>query len=227
MSTTDKSSSAFEAERQAMVEQQLRARGIHDEHVLEAMATVPRHDFVPPERVRLAYADRALPIGEWETISQPYIVAVMTQAADVRAGDRVLEIGTGVGYQAAILAYLGAQVYTVERNPELAEEAAERLERLGYAEVEVITGDGSRGYPACAPYDAILVTAASPRAPQALLDQLVEGGRLVIPVGGRSEQQLKVITKSDGKLTYQTLDNCQFVPLLGQEGWSDGGQVWM
>ena len=217
----------FEAERQAMVEKQLRARGIRDGRVLAAMATVPRHEFVPAEQRRLAYADRALPIGEWETISQPYIVAVMTQAAAVHPGDRMLEIGTGAGYQSAILAHLGAQVYTIERNPELAEEASERLERLGYEDVEVITGDGSRGYPVCAPYDAILVTAASPRAPQALLDQLVEGGRLVIPVGGRTEQQLKVITKSDGNLNCRNLDNCQFVPLLGQEGWSDGGQVWV
>jgi protein-L-isoaspartate(D-aspartate) O-methyltransferase len=218
---------SFEAERQAMVEKQLRSRGIHDERVLEAMATVARHEFVPAAQMRLAYADRALPIGDWETISQPYIVALMTQAADVRPGDRVLEIGTGAGYQAAILAHLGAQVHTVERNPELAEEASERLERLGYNDVEVIIADGSRGYPACAPYDAILVTAASPRAPQALVDQLVEGGSLVIPVGDRHEQELKLIVKADGEISYRTLDSCQFVPLLGKEGWSEGGQAWL
>lgn len=215
----------FEAERQQMVENQLRRRGIHDERVLEAMLAVPRHEFVPEAQRRLAYADRALPIGAWETISQPYIVAVMTQAADVHPGDRVLEIGTGAGYQAAILAYLGAQVFTIERNPELAEEAAERLERLGYDDVEVVTGDGSQGYSACAPYDAILVTAASPRAPQALVDQLAGGGRLVIPVGGRNEQQLEVIVKTDSEISRQTLDSCQFVPLLGKEGWSEAGQV--
>jgi protein-L-isoaspartate(D-aspartate) O-methyltransferase len=215
----------FEAERQAMAEKQLRPRGIHDERVLEAMAAVPRHEFVPEAQRRLAYSDRALPIGDWETISQPYIVAVMTQAADVQPGERVLEIGTGAGYQAAILAHLGAQVYTIERNRELAEEAAERLERLGYDDVEVVTGDGSRGYPACAPYDVILVTAASPRAPQALLDQLAEGGRLVIPVGDRNEQKLELIVKADGVISHQTLDSCQFVPLLGKEGWSEAGQA--
>jgi len=215
----------FEAERRVMVEKQLRRRGIYEERVLEAMATVPRHEFVPEAQRRLAYSDRALPIGVWETISQPYIVAVMSQAADVRPGDRVLEIGTGTGYQAAILALLGAEVVSIERNPELAKEAAERLERLGYDDVEVVTGDGSQGYPACAPYDAILVTAASPRAPQALLDQLAEGGRLVIPVGDRHEQQLELIVKADGEISRRTLDSCQFIPLLGKEGWSESGQV--
>jgi protein-L-isoaspartate(D-aspartate) O-methyltransferase len=226
MNTGDINTAArFEAERQVMVEKQLRPRGIHDERVLEAMASVPRHEFLPEAQMHLSYADRALPIGAWETISQPYIVAVMTQAADVHPGDRVLEIGTGAGYQAAVLAHLGAEVHTIERNPELAEEAAERLERLGYDDVEVVTGDGSRGYPACAPYDAILVTAASPRAPQALVDQLAEGGRLVIPVGDRHEQQLELIVKADGEIRRRALDSCQFVPLLGKEGWSEAGQA--
>jgi protein-L-isoaspartate(D-aspartate) O-methyltransferase len=153
---------AFEAERQAMVQQQLRSRDIHSERVLEAMARVPRHEFVPALQVPSAYDDRALPIGPWETISQPYIVALMTEAAAVRPGDRLLEVGTGAGYQAAILAYLGARVHTIERNPELAEEARQRLALLGYASaITVITGDGSRGYPEAAPYDAILVTADS------------------------------------------------------------------
>jgi protein-L-isoaspartate(D-aspartate) O-methyltransferase len=212
---------AYEAERQAMVQQQLRSRDIHSERVLEAMARVPRHEFVPAPQVQAAYDDRALPIGPWETISQPYIVALMTEAAAVRPGDHLLEIGTGAGYQAAVLAYLGARVHTIERNPELAEEARQRLARLGYGSaVTVVTGDGSRGYPEAAPYDAILVTAASPRVPEALLDQLVDGGRLVIPVGSRMVQQLRLIVKVGERTIDRTLTGCQFVPLVGKEGWS-------
>ncbi|HXJ93270.1 MAG TPA: protein-L-isoaspartate(D-aspartate) O-methyltransferase [Terriglobia bacterium] len=213
---------AFEAERQAMVEQQLRSRDIRSERVLEAMARVPRHEFVPPPQVPAAYDDRALPIGPWETISQPYIVALMTEAAAVRPGDHLLEIGTGAGYQAAVLAYLGARVYTIERNANLADEARQRLARLGYGSaVTVITGDGSQGHPEAAPYDAILVTAASPRVPQALLDQLADGGRLVIPVGSRLMQQLRLIVKAGERTIDRTLTGCQFVPLVGKEGWSE------
>ena len=213
---------AFEAERQAMVEQQLRSRDIHSERVLEAMARVPRHEFVPAPQIPAAYDDRALPIGAWETISQPYIVALMTEAAAVRPGDHLLEIGTGAGYQAAVLAYLGARVHTIERNAELAQEARQRLARLGYGSaVTVITGDGSQGHPEAAPYDAILVTAASPRVPQALLDQLADGGRLVIPVGNRLVQQLRLIVRVGERTIDRTLTGCQFVPLVGKEGWSE------
>jgi protein-L-isoaspartate(D-aspartate) O-methyltransferase len=213
---------AYEAERQAMVEQQLRSRDIHSERVLQAMARIPRHEFVPPPQVPSAYDDRALPIGPWETISQPYMVALMTEAAAVRPGDHILEIGTGAGYQAAILAYLGARVHTIERNAELAEEARHRLARLGYGDLAtVITGDGSQGYPDAAPYDAIVVTAASPRVPQALLDQLVDGGRLVIPVGNRMTQQLHLIVKVGERTIDRTLTGCQFVPLVGKEAWSE------
>jgi protein-L-isoaspartate(D-aspartate) O-methyltransferase len=213
---------AFEAERQAMVQQQLRSRDIHSERVLDAMARVPRHEFVPAPQVPSAYDDRALPIGPWETISQPYIVALMTEAAAVRPGDSILEIGTGAGYQAAVLAYLGARVNTIERNPELADEARQRLARLGYdSAVTVITGDGSEGYPEAAPYDAILVTAASPRLPQVLLDQLADGGRLVIPVGSRVVQQLRLIIKAGERTVDRTLTGCQFVPLVGREGWPE------
>ncbi len=211
----------FEAERQAMVQQQLRSRDIHSERVLEAMASVPRHEFVSAPQMPSAYDDRALPIGPRETISQPYIVALMTEAVAPRAGDRILEIGTGAGYQAAVLAYLGARVHTVERNPELAEEARRRLARLGYHDVAVITGDGSQGYPEAAPYDAILVTAASPRVPQALLDQLADGGRFVIPVGSRLMQQLRLIVKAGERTIDRTLTGCQFVPLVGKEGWPE------
>lgn len=215
---------SFQPERQAMVEEQLRVRGIRDPRVLAAMAAVPRHEFVPENQIRAAYADRALPIGPWETISQPFIVALMTEAAAVHPGDRVLEVGTGTAYQAAILAHLGGRVYTIEMNPELAEDARARLQRLGYGDaVEVVTGDGSQGYAAAAPYDAILVTAASPAVPRPVIDQLAEGGRLVIPIGSRQEQELELITKMGGATFIRPLTACQFVPLIGKEGWSGAG----
>lgn len=218
---------AYDAERQAMVEQQLRARGIRNERVLEAMASVPRHEFVPREQMSAAYEDRALPIGKWETISQPYIVALMTEAAAVRPGDKVLEIGTGAGYQAAVLAELGARVYTIERNPELAEAARQRLARIGYVDsVEVMTGDGTEGYSAAAPYDAIVVTAGSPHVPPVLLEQLADGGRLVIPIGSRQVQQLHLMVKRGNQVTDQTLEACQFVPLVGKEGWPAAHRPW-
>ena len=207
-----------------MVDEQLRSRGIRDPRVLAALAAVPRHEFVLPSQMASAYEDRALPIGEWETISQPYIVALMTEAAAVGSGDRVLEIGTGAGYQAAVLAHLGARVYTIELNPELSGEARARLERLGYGNsVEVVSGDGTQGYPAAAPYAAILVTAAGPSVPQPLLDQLMNGGRLVIPIGSRHEQDLDLITRSGDKFSKRRLTGCQFVPLIGREGWSGAG----
>jgi len=210
---------SYEAERLEMVRTQLRARGIRDERVLGAMASVPRHEFVRSEQAQAAYEDRALPIGAWETISQPYIVALMTEAVAVRPGDRVLEVGTGSGYQAAILAHLGARVWTMERNPKLAAEARRRLEDLGYASsVELLVGDGSAGYPAAAPYDAILVTAAALRVPPALLDQLADGGRLVMPVGAPSGQDLQLIVKTGDRTITRNLVPCQFVPLLGEDG---------
>lgn len=205
-----------------MVEDQLRARGIRNRSVLDAMASVPRHEFVPIDQAPAAYEDRALPIGEWETISQPYIVALMTEAAAVRPGDRVLEIGTGLGYQAAVLAALGAHVYTIERNASLAQEARQKLARLGYGTVEVITGDGTGGYAAAAPYDAILVTAGAPRVPQPLVDQLADGGRLVIPIGSRELQQLHLMVRRGEEFTDKTLEACQFVPLVGRQGWPQG-----
>jgi protein-L-isoaspartate(D-aspartate) O-methyltransferase len=209
----------FEAERRAMVEYQIRRRGIRDARVLEAMLAVPRHEFVPAEHLASAYDDRPLPIGTTETISQPYIVAAMTAAARVQPGDKALEIGTGAGYQAAILAYLGARVFTVERNATLAEYARQRLSRLGYGSVEVICGDGTEGYPAAAPYQVILVTAAAPQLPQPLLDQLDDGGRMVIPVGDLMHQDLECIFKHGTETTKTFLDPCQFVPLIGKYGW--------
>ncbi len=211
----------FEPERRAMIEYQLRRRGIRDERVLEAMFSVPRHEFVPPAYIDAAYEDRPLPIGETETISQPYIVAAMTQAARVEPGDKALEVGAGAGYQAAILAHLGARVYTVERNFHLAETARARLARLGYQGIEVIYGDGSEGYAPAAPYEMILVTAAAPDIPQTLLDQLADGGRMVIPVGDLRHQDLLLIRRRGNEITQQVLDPCQFVPLVGKYGWPE------
>lgn len=211
----------FEAERRAMVEQQIRRRGIRDEEVLEAMFAVPRHEFVQVQHLGAAYDDRPLPIGATETISQPYIVAAMTAAARISRGDKVLEIGTGSGYQAAVLAFLGARVVSLERNPSLARAAAERLRRLGYDAVEVIVGDGTEGFAPGAPYQAILVTAAAPRLPAPLVEQLADGGRLIIPVGGRSQQDLELVFKHGNETTTQILDPCQFVPLVGRYGWPE------
>lgn len=204
-----------------MVEDQLRKRGIRDERVLEAMFKVPRHEFVPAALAWAAYQDRPLPIGESETISQPYIVAAMTQAVGVRPGDRALEIGVGSGYQAAILAGLGAKVYGIERNRRLAESASARLAKLGYDGVEVISGDGSEGYAQAAPYQVILVTAAAPEIPWVLLDQLADGGRMSLPVGGLRHQDLHLVLKQGHEITRCILDPCQFVPLIGRYGWPE------
>lgn len=204
-----------------MVEFQLRNRGIRDQRVLDAMLHVPRHEFVPASLINAAYDDRPLPLGDAETISQPYMVAAMTEAARVEAGDKALEVGTGSGYQAAILAYLGARVYSVERNAALAESARERLARLGFDGVEVIVGDGSEGYPPAAPYDIIIVTAAAPSVPPTLLEQLAEEGRLLIPVGDLRRQDLLLSIKRAGEVKTQILDPCQFVPLVGRAGWPE------
>jgi protein-L-isoaspartate(D-aspartate) O-methyltransferase len=204
-----------------MVEIQLRNRGIRDPRVLDAMLHVPRHEFVPASLIKAAYDDRPLPLGDAETISQPYMVAAMTEAARVQPGDKALEVGTGSGYQAAILAYLGARVYSVERNAALAEMARERLARLGYDGVEVIVGDGSEGYPPAAPYDIIIVTAAAPTVPPALPEQLAEEGRLVIPVGDLRRQDLLLNVKQAGEVKTRILDPCQFVPLVGKAGWPE------
>ena len=204
-----------------MVETQLRPRGIRDERVLEAMRLVPRHEFVRAEWVEAAYDDRPLPLGRRETISQPYIVAAMTEAARVAPGDKALEIGAGSGYQAAILAHLGARVYAVEINPRLAEEARERLERLGYRNVEVLAEDGSEGLAAYAPYHVVIVSAATPGVSPVLLGQLAEGGRLVAPVGDLHSQELVLLRKDGGQLVTSHLDACHFVPLIGKGGWPE------
>lgn len=211
----------YEVERRAMVECQIRRRGVRDERVLEAMFAVPRHEFVPAKHLLLAYEDHPLPIGFSQTISQPYIVAAMTAAARISAGDKVLEIGTGSGYQAAVLSYLGAEVITVEREGSLARSARERLGRLGFGGVTVIEGDGTEGHAAGAPYQAILVTAAAPSVPDLLVEQLADGGRLVIPVGDQYRQDLELIFKVGKETSRHFLDPCQFVPLIGKYGWPE------
>jgi protein-L-isoaspartate(D-aspartate) O-methyltransferase len=204
-----------------MVEQQLRARGIRAPRVLAAMATVPREAFVAPELAGAAYDDRPLPIEAGQTISQPYIVALMTEAMELRCDDTVLEIGTGSGYAAAVLASVAERVYTVERIAGLAELARQRLERLGYHTVEVRCGDGTLGWPEHAPYDAIVVTACGPDVPSALVEQLVIGGRLVMPIGSRDDQELVRITRTgDHEQRRDDLGPVRFVPLIGAQGWA-------
>jgi protein-L-isoaspartate(D-aspartate) O-methyltransferase len=184
------------------------------------MRDVPRHWFVPEHLADRAYDDDALPIGNGQTISQPYMVAAMTEALDLKGTERVLEIGTGSGYQAAVLSLLVKQVITVENHSSLALAAQERLTRLGYENVHVHNGDGSAGFADAAPYDAILVAAGAPEIPQALARQLREGGRLVIPIGGQKTQELMLAQKEHGELHSRVLFSCQFVPLLGRYGWS-------
>jgi protein-L-isoaspartate(D-aspartate) O-methyltransferase len=207
-------------ERNAMVRAQLEQRGITDSRVLEAMATVPRHLFVPPEARAQAYGDRALPISEGQTISQPYIVALMAQALSLRSGDRVLEVGAGSGYAAAVLSRLAGEVYTIERWPALAEAAERRLHDLGYTNVHVFHGDGTAGLPAYAPFDGIVVPAAAPWVPRPLREQLGEGGRLVIPVGGRNEQLLLRLTRVNHRTHAERLGEVRFVPLIGEHAWN-------
>ncbi len=206
-------------QRARMVEFQLRERDITDPRVLEAMGRVPRHLFVPPDSAPLAYSDMPLPIGQRQTISQPYIVALMTQCLELKGDEDVLEVGTGSGYQAAVLAGLARQVYSLERLPELAERARDILQHLGLANVEVRLGDGSGGWPEHAPYRAIVVTAAAPRPPQPLLDQLAEDGWLVIPVGGIDGQMLERWRRHNGRLDRERIAPVAFVPLVGTFGW--------
>ncbi|MDR3722814.1 MAG: protein-L-isoaspartate(D-aspartate) O-methyltransferase [Candidatus Acidoferrales bacterium] len=211
----------FELARRDMVARQICERGVRSARVLAAMESVPRHLFVPPERVSDAYADEALAIGKGQTISQPYVVAASVEALSLEGHERVLEIGAGTGYQAAVLSLLAREVIALEVIPALAASARERLARLGYANVRVEKGDGSQGFAGCAPLDAILVAAAAPAVPQPLVDQLVEGGRLVIPVGVADHQQLIRIVKERGRTIEQELFACRFVPLVGRYGWPE------
>ncbi len=204
------------AERHAMVREQIEARGLSNEEVLAAMRSVPRHAFVPLEMRELAYADHPLPIGFNQTISQPYIVALMTELSRAKAGDKVFEVGTGSGYQAAVLGALGAEVFTVEIVPELADQARLALAEHGFENVHVRTGDGYVGWPEEAPFDAIVVTAAPERIPPPLLDQLRVGGRMVIPVGSRNVQELRVITRHEDSFEEERVLAVRFVPMTGQ-----------
>jgi len=207
--------------RERMVQNQLARRGIRDERVLAAIGRVPRERFVPAAQAEAAYADSPLPIGDSQTISQPYIVALMTEALEVGPADRVVEIGTGSGYGAAILAEMAAQVYTVERHERLAREATERLAALGYENVAVRAGDGTLGWPEQAPYDAIAVTAGGPAVPKALREQLAEAGRLVMPVGELdwSQKLVRLRRGPDGAFEEEELSAVCFVPLIGEQGW--------
>ncbi len=209
----------FDEARRLMVERQLRSRGIKDERVLAAMMLVPRHEFVSDELKSQAYEDHPLAIGEEQTISQPFMVAIMTQELELKSSDVVLEIGAGSGYQAAVLSRLASNVYTIERHQRLACLAYATLTKLGYRNVTVLCNDGSGGLPERAPFDGIIVTAAAPEIPQVLLDQLSEGGRLVIPVGQKMLQVCKRITRRADSYEVRDVTGCVFVPLIGRFGW--------
>ncbi len=206
--------SAADAARERMVKEQIEARGIRDPLTLAAMRKVPRHLFVPSASVEQAYGDFPLPIGQGQTISQPYIVAFMTEALGLRGGERVLEIGTGSGYQSAVLSHIAGKVHTIEIVPELAEEARARLDRLGYRNVAVRAGDGYAGWPEAAPFDAIIITAAAPRIPQPLEQQLADGGRLVLPLGDEY-QELIVVTRRGASFGERRVLPVRFVPMTG------------
>jgi len=206
----------FAIERQRMVQEQLMPRGIHDERVLAAMSKVPREEFVPQDVRAESYTDGPVPIGHGQTISQPFIVAFMTEQLRPSAKDRVLEIGTGSGYQAAILTELVAEVYTIEIIETLAKNAEATLERLGYKNVHVKVGDGYKGWPEHAPFDAVIVTCAPDHVPQPLVDQLKEGGRMIIPVGGFGDQELYLLEKKNGQLEQRAVLPVRFVPMAGE-----------
>jgi protein-L-isoaspartate(D-aspartate) O-methyltransferase len=210
-----------------MVEGQIAGRGIRDPWVLHAMRTVPRELFVAESQQDQAYDDGPLPIGGGQTISQPYVVALMTEAVEPKPGDRALEVGTGSGYAAAVLATIVSHVYTIERLGGLAKTASQRLASLGYHNVHVREGDGTLGWPEHAPYDAIIVTAGGPRVPPALLEQLAIGGRLIMPVGSahRFQHLVRVTRPGTDKYEYEDLEDVAFVPLIGKEGWRDEGSA--
>jgi protein-L-isoaspartate(D-aspartate) O-methyltransferase len=212
--------------RERMIERQIAARGIRDPLLLDAFRQVPREEFVSSDYGRQVYGDHPLPIEAGQTISQPYIVALMIEAAGIKPGEKVLEVGAGSGYAAAVISRIADAVIAIERKAELAAVAKERMERLGYLNVTIVEGDGSRGCPDHAPYDAILAAASGSHVPQPLVDQLVEGGRLVMPVGSQAwAQQLVKITKlTDGRTEREDLGGVRFVPLIGEEGFKDAGQ---
>jgi protein-L-isoaspartate(D-aspartate) O-methyltransferase len=218
----------FDAARREMVERQIRSRGVRSPRVLDAMIAVPRHLFVPREHITEAYGDTPLPIGDGQTISQPYMVAAMADALSLEGNERALEVGAGSGYQAAVLSLLAQEVIAVEAQRALFIQTRERMARLGYANVRIEEGDGSLGWPPGEPremrYDAILVAAAAPAVPPPLLEQLSEGGRLVMPIGTPERQELVRIVKRQGRTTQESLFACRFVPLTGRHGWQQNAQ---
>jgi protein-L-isoaspartate(D-aspartate) O-methyltransferase len=213
----------FSREREAMIEPQLKRRGITEPMILDAFREVPREAFIAGNNVHLAYGDHPLPIEAGQTISQPYIVALMIQAAGIGLRDKVLEVGAGSGYAAAVISRIAGKVIAIERQHELVEVARERLQRLGYDNVEIVEGDGTRGWRDGAPYDAILAAASGSHVPRPLVEQLAPGGRIVMPVGdpGWVQQLVKVTKNDDGTLVQQDLGGVRFVPLIGEEGWKD------
>ena len=213
----------FAAEREAMVERQLLRRGITEPDILDAFLAVPRQAFVSDQYAHLAYGDHPLPIEAEQTISQPYIVALMMQAAAIKSGDKVLEVGSGSGYAAAVIGRIAARVIGIERQHELVEVARERLERLGYDNIDIVEGDGTKGCSDEAPFDAILAAASGSHVPEPLLGQLAPGGRIVMPIGdpGAVQELVKVTKQEDGILRQENLGAVRFVPLIGEEGWSD------
>jgi protein-L-isoaspartate(D-aspartate) O-methyltransferase len=214
-------SDTFTGMREEMLETQIRRRGLTDEGVLRAMACVPRHEFLPLEVQSRSYEDVPLPIGGGQTISQPYIVAIMTAGLHLDATKKVLEIGTGCGYQAAVLSLMSGEVHSVEYRTDLAVAADQRLKRLGYSNVRIHCGDGSDGLPKFAPYDAILVAAAAPAVPPPLLDQLGDGGRMIVPIGTEDLQELVLVTRHGREYSFEQRGPCRFVPLLGRHGWKE------
>lgn len=211
----------FPIARKKMVEEQLVVRGIRDQRVIDVMGRIPRHEFVDPGMATQAYLDHPLNIGCKQTISQPYIVALMTESLGLSGGEKVLEIGTGSGYQTAILAELGRQVFSIERVTTLSNRARRTLYRLGFVNVNLRIGDGTEGWPEEAPFDAILVTAGTPRIPPAYREQLAEGGRVVVPCGGAESQDLLLVRKAGGKFKEEFLGGCRFVKLYGRYGWQN------
>jgi len=212
-------SEEYEQQRECMIAEQIARRGLHEPRLLDAMRAVPRHLFVPQEYRHAAYEDGPLPIGYGQTISQPYIVALMTDLLRLQGNERVLDVGTGSGYQAAILGMMAGEVHTIEYVPELATRAGKLFKELGVDNVHLHIGDGSLGWPASAPYHGILAAAAAPQAPRALLEQLADGGRLVLPVGGRGLQQLEVWKRKRDKYETDSILSVAFVPLRGEQGW--------
>ena len=213
----------YAAEREAMVERQLKRRGITERQIVEAFRAVPREEFVRTDYCHLAYGDHPLPIEAGQTISQPYIVALMIQAAGIKPGDKVLEVGAGSGYAAAVISRIAGKVIGIERQHDLIEAARQRLERLGYANVEIIEGDGTLGCPEQAPFDAILAAASGSHVPRPWVEQLADGGRIVMPVGDPHwvQELIKVTKGPSGELIQENLGGVRFVPLIGEEGWKE------